>query len=312
MLRITAPDGRAATIAVETKTLVSTRDVPIVAKRASAAPGAPLLCARYLSPRTREALAAEGISYSDLTGNMRIVLEEPGLFVMTVGADADPYRSPDRPTNSLRGAPAAKVVRALVDISPPWTMRDLAKEAGTSLASTSRTVEFLDREALVERDSRQSVVRVDWEGLLRRWADDYELGQRRRVLRCVAGRGLGAVEDRLRGSELEYVISGSMAAQRLAPYAEAKVGLIYARRATEVLAAVGAREVATGANLLVVEPLNRTSDDAMFIRPRLEGGLQFAGTSQVVVDLLAGPGRNPAEGEELLRWMAREPARWRR
>lgn len=313
-IRVTAPDGRASTLALQAKTLISPRDVPLVARQAlGTAPGTPLLCARYLSPRARAALVDEGVAYADSTGNMRIVLAEPGLVIVTTGEDSDPYRSPDRPTNSLRGTPAAKVVRALVDISPPWTMRDLASEAETSLASTARTVEFLDREALVTRNSAGSVVDVDWEGLIRRWTEDYELGQKRRVYRCVVGRGLSGMEDALRGVDLEYVISGSMAAQRLAPYAEARLGLIYAESAKDVMAAIGAREAPSRPNLLVIEPANRKApDDSMFIRPRLDDGLRFAGVSQVAVDLLAGPGRNPEEGKELLRWMARDPREWRR
>ena len=294
-LQVVAPDGRRATLAVQAKTLISPRDVQVVAQQALGSTlGVPLLCARYLSPRTRAALADRGVAYADITGNMRIVLVDPALVVITTGADNDPYRTPDRPTNSLRGAPAAKVVRALVDVRPPWTMRELATEAQTSLASTARTVEFLDREALVNRNSAGSVVDVDWEGLLRRWAEDYELGQKRRVFRCVVGRGLAAVEEALRGSDLEYVISGSMAAQRLVPYAEARLGLIYAQSAQEVMTAVGAREAPSRANLLVVEPASRKiPDDVVFIRSQQQAGLRFAGVSQVAVDLLAGPGRNP-------------------
>jgi hypothetical protein len=313
LLQITAPDGRSDKLALVAKTLVSPRDVPIIVRQAlGSAPGRPLLCARYLSPRARDALAQEGVAYADSTGNVRIVLTEPGLFIVATGASGDPYRTSDRPTNSLRGTPAAKVVRALVDIAPPWTMRELAAVAQTSLASTSRTIDFLDREALITRNSAGSVVDVDWKGLLRRWAEDYELGQKRRVFRSVVGRGLSFVEEALRGTDLEYVISGSMAAQRLAPYAEARLGVIYASSARAVLDAVGARETPSRPNLLVIEPANlKAPDDSMFIRPRVVEGVRFAGVSQVAVDLLAGPGRNPEEGEELLGWMARDPTAWR-
>ncbi len=63
--------------------------------------------------------------------------------VATAGADRDPFRGPERPTNSLRGAPASRIARALVDRRPPWRMRELAKYSATSLGSTARTVDFL-------------------------------------------------------------------------------------------------------------------------------------------------------------------------
>jgi hypothetical protein len=40
-------------------------------------------------------------------------------------------------------------------------------------------------------------------------------------------------------------------------------------------------------------------------------GATLAAPSQVVVDLMTGPGRNPSEAEELLEWMKRNEQSWR-
>ena len=40
-------------------------------------------------------------------------------------------------------------------------------------------------------------------------------------------------------------------------------------------------------------------------------GVTIAAPSQVVVDLMTGPGRNPSEAEELLEWMKRNEQSWR-
>ena len=116
VLTITAPDGRSARLLVEAKSLVDARNVPSLVERfARADDTSAVVVARYLSPGTRAALEEAGLSYADATGNVRLVLDEPGLAVVTTGADRDPFRGPERPTNSFRGIPAARVARALVD-----------------------------------------------------------------------------------------------------------------------------------------------------------------------------------------------------
>lgn len=52
--------------------------------------------------------------------------------------------------------------------------------------------------------------------------------------------------------------------------------------------------------------------DVVFARSRIGGeGFVIAAPSQVVVDLMTGPGRSPSEAEELLAWMRRNEAMWR-
>src|SRR5437763_4501344 len=55
----------------------------------------------YIGPRDRELLQREGISYLDLTGNVRIVLDSPGLFIQADGARRDPRSS--KASSTLRG-----------------------------------------------------------------------------------------------------------------------------------------------------------------------------------------------------------------
>jgi len=309
-VRITAPDGRQVLVIVEAKTRLNARDVPYALERARAVAGPQpvIFAAAYVSPRAREALIDAGASYLDATGNVRVSLSEPGLAVVAPGASRDPYRHPERRKQSLEGVPAARVVRALVDRQPPWTMRQLAQEAGTSLGSTARTVDFLDREAFVRRDDRGSIQDVDWAALLRRWAEDYDIRAGRKVVTALAPRGLRAVEDRLRKSDISYALSGSLAASRWAPYAEPRLGLVYTPDADRALGEIGARETATGANLVLLEPQN---DALPFERRRTEDGLAVVAPSQAVVDLLSGPGRNPEEAMALLDWMRTNERTWR-
>jgi hypothetical protein len=85
-----------------------------------------LLVAPYISPRARELLVENDINYLDLTGNVRIAMEYPGLFILTEGAQVDPAPMA-RGARGLRGAKVGAVVRALVDARPPYTGAQLAR-----------------------------------------------------------------------------------------------------------------------------------------------------------------------------------------
>ncbi|MGH2583974.1 MAG: hypothetical protein ACRDJE_03595, partial [Dehalococcoidia bacterium] len=67
------------------------------------------------------------------------------------------------------------------------------------------------------------------------------------------------------------------------------------------------RRVETGANVLLAEPF----DAVAFARGFEHAGHSYAAYSQVVVDLLTGPGRWPAEGEAVLQWMQANESVWR-
>lgn len=305
---ISAPDGRSARLAVEMKSSLDARNVPAVAAQlASSSDSAGVAVARYLSPLTRAALEAASISYLDTTGNVRVVLDEPGLALIAPGADRDPFRRPERPVSTLRGAPAGRVARALIDRRPPWRMRELAAFAETSLGSTARTVDLLDREALLGRGDEGGVAEVDWVGVLRRWSEDYELTKRRRVTRALIARGVDAVADGLRGRRAGYAVTGSLAARLASPVAATEFAVVYARDTEKLLATLRATPTSGPANLLVIEP----SDDAPFLRAFEQDGVRYAAYSQVAVDLLAGPGRDPEEGDALISWLAANEEHWR-
>lgn len=310
ILMIRATDGRSGTLIVEVKKKLEARDVPLLAEQVRQrqdSDDALLVAARYLSPRAREALVDKGVSYFDATGNIRVVVDNPGLFVSERGLDSDPWRPSDRPTSSLRGTPASRVVRALVDFPPPRKVREVSELSGASLGSTSRTIDFLDREALIERDENASIIAVDWSALLERWAVDYDIERRRRVTRLFAPRGAGSVADGLRGWAGSYAISGSLAGARWQPFAAAKLAIVYATDTEELQSLLKLVSPPTNPNVLVIEP----DDDLPFDRRIEQDGLFYAAPSQVVVDLLGGPGRNPEEGRALIDWMKAHEAEWR-
>ncbi len=112
-----------------------------------------------------------GGGYLDLTGNDRILLPEPGLFIETQGASEDPNRE-ERPARSLRGAKAGRVARALIEMKAPPGVRELAALTKIDAGYVSRVLSLLDSEALITRGARGRIESVDWPALLRRRAHD--------------------------------------------------------------------------------------------------------------------------------------------
>lgn len=297
--------------------MINTRDVPpaleqlrsLVANTLAHENVTPMLVARYLSPATRKRIADSGASYIDATGNMLIRADRPALYLADRGEDRDPWRGPGRPRGSLKGEPAARVVRALIDFAPPYSVPELAERAGASNGAAYRVIEFLEQEDLVVREPYAPISEVRWRPLLMRWSEDYGLAQTNPVQTYLDPRGLGALIARLRVTrDLDYVLTGSLAAERFEPYAPPRLAMLYVEDPAGVAEALGLRETQSGANIVLALANFRV----VFDRSERIGGVQMAAASQVAVDLLSGPGRNPNEASALLDWMAFNEPLWRR
>ena len=302
ILDVTGPDGAKVRLSVEAKIGLVPRAVADLKARLdgySSAPG--LVISPFLSRSTRERLRAETLNFLDLTGNVRLVLARPGLYVETQGAEQDP--SPKRqPGRSLRGAKAARIVRALCDCPPPLPISDLAAQAKVHISYASRLVEWLSREALLERRPRGPVQSVDRAALIRRWAQDYEVLASNDARGYLDPRGLdhltrGLSEGAIRG---RYALTGSIAANRIAPIAPARLAMLYVDNVESMAAALNLRPMETGANVMLLAPF----DDVVFERTWKDGGLTFVAASQAAVDLLTSPGRAPSEAEAILERLA--------
>ena len=308
-IEITAPDGRVGRIALEVRARLDPKDVRPVVERAAAVGvnGALVVVARYLGEATRARLREGGVGYLDVTGNVRIVLRAPGLYVETQGASQDPDREA-RPARSLRGAKAGRIVRVLIDRREPPGVRQLAAMTKIDAGYVSRVLAFLDAEALVTRVGRGRMQSVDWPALLRRWAQEAPLESRGTVSTYLEPRGLAALVARLGKSDARYAVTGGLAAAAFAPIAPARLGIVWLRDAKAAAATLGLRPADAGANVLLVEP----ADEGAFEGAALRDGVWYAAVSQVAVDLLTSPGRGPAEGEELISWMQANEEKWRR
>jgi hypothetical protein len=304
-LDVTGPDGVKVRLSVEAKSGLAPRAIADIKTRLngySSDPG--LVVSPFLTRSTRERLRAENLNFLDLTGNVRLVLARPGLYVETQGAEQDP--SPKRqPGRSLRGAKAARIVRALCDFPPPFPISDLAAQAKVDISYASRLVEWLSREALLERRPRGPVESVDKAALIRRWAQDYEVLTSNDARSYLDPRG---VENLIRalseGAILgRYALTGSIAANRIAPIAPARLAMLYVDDVESAAASLKVRPAEAGANVMLLAPF----DDVVFERTWKDRGVTIVAVSQAAVDLMTGPGRAPNEAEAILERLAGKP-----
>jgi hypothetical protein len=302
LLDVTGPDGAKVRLSVEAKTGLVPRAVADIKTRLgeySSDPG--LVVSPFLTRSTRERLRAENVNFLDLTGNVRLVIARPGLYVETQGAEQDP--SPKRePGRSLRGAKAARIVRALCDFPPPTPISELAAKAEVDISYASRLVEWLSREALLERLPRGAVQSVDRAQLIRRWAHDYEVLTSNDARAYLDPRGVDNLvrnlsEGAIRG---RYALTGSIAANRIAPIAPARLAMLYVDDVESAATALKVRPTEAGANVMLLAPF----DDVVFDRTWQDRGLTYVAASQAAVDLLTGPGRAPSEAEAVLQHLS--------
>lgn len=307
--------------AIKVKRFLEVRDLSQIVNQINEAksrigePLEPMIVARYISKPAQEWLRKNQISYADATGNFMLMSPSASTFLISdSGAKTDPWRGPGRPRNTLNGDSAAQVVRAILDSKPPFSIPQIISWAETSSGVTYRVVDFLERENLLSTEkaktdgkARRIVTNVDWRNILIAWSKDYSYQRNNSVQNYLEPRGIDEVLEKLKMvNPDEYVISGSVAANRLAAYAASKQLNLYARYPADLAKKLKLRPVQTGANVQIAS----TKLAAVFDRTTRSGGLNYASPSQIAVDLLSGSGRNPTEGEVLMDWMDENRTVW--
>jgi hypothetical protein len=310
MIDLQTSNGTASLVVVA-KQSVSPRDVQQfmagLSRTLRRFAGVPVLViAPWLSERTQDLLRAEEINYIDLTGNAWIALNYPTVVVRTVGS----ARNPDPPLRQgarLRGPKAGRLVRTLVDVRPPYGVRELAGATELTPGYVSRLLDSLDRDALVDRSRKGEVVAVDYPALLRRWVNTYDVLKSNEARRFIAPEGAAMGLKRLKDVRGEAAVTGSFAAVRWAPVAAPALLLVYVESLPAVVDELNLLEADEGANVVLLRPF----DHAVWQRGSREDGVAFVAPSQAAADCLTGTGRMPSEGEALVTWMTANEDRWR-
>lgn len=303
IVRLSGPGARCVDLELVVRRSMAPRD--IYALLASTT-GPALFVAPYLGERARQLIAESGASYADATGHLRVVASEPAIFLEALGAERDPVRTA-RPLQSLRGAAAGRVVRALAELELPLGVRALSTASATPLGTVSRVVTYLEAEAVITRDAQKRIVAVDRRALLQRWSRDYALTRSNELHAYLEPRGLPALWSKLARLP-RYAATGSTAGPGIAA---TRIAMLYVDDPENAARTLGLVPAEAGANVWLLRPF----DDVVYARTRN----RFVGeaatavdvitvaAAQAVVDLASAPGRGPQEAEAMLAQMKESP-----
>jgi DNA-binding transcriptional ArsR family regulator len=265
-----------------------------------------LLVAPWLSQATQDRLREGGVNYLDMTGNAWIFLENPTLLITTQGARRDPSPPPASKL-TVRGPKSSRLIRWLIDVRPPYGVRDLASATKLSPSYVSRLLDTLDEEALVERNRRGTIESLDVNRLLRRWTETYSVLRANSATTFIAPRGATETLSRIRDLDRRTAVTGSFAAVRRAPVAAPALLAVYTDKPAPLADALDLLPADAGTNVLLLKPY----DPVVWERTSTEDGISYVADSQAAADCLTGNGRMPAEGQALLEWMTANEAAWR-
>lgn len=254
----------------------------------------PLLCCPHISPRVAEICRANGVNYVDKGGNCRIVAG--GLHVEIAGR---PNPAPDtRPLANPFSPKGSRIVRVLLEHpARSWQVQELAREAQVSFGLASKSKQALLDEGFVRTDAGRVQLR-DPEALLHAWRAAYR--QEIEPLDLYVMDDLLATERVLvegcMAAGMKCALAGFSAAWLLAPMVRVQrttlltAGSADTPQTRELIAAVGAKHVDSGANL----SLWFTDDPSMFYGSRTVGEKPVTSPIQTYLDCLGKAGR----GEE--------------
>lgn len=314
LLTVNGPQASYQGLIVEAKTRVAPREIQTMlgsdlVRRLRALGGREiLLVAPYLSPRSRELLTEEGINFLDLTGNVRVLLTNPGLFIETAGADRNPD-SDARPSRGLRGAKVGSVVRVLVDALPPMTVSEIASASKVNAGYVSRVLESLENQGFLTRGPRGRVDKVSWEPLLRRRAEALDLLAPQNTKLFISRKGARDALEQLKTAPPDRtIVTGSFAAYGYEHVTAPALLVMYTFAAQEIAERLNLLPASEGPDIVLIRPEN----NGVFYNYVEDDGLWWAAPSQIAIDCLSGNGRMPSEGEALIEWMRDNEDAWRK
>lgn len=274
-----------------------------------------LVISSWLGGPTRAALEREGINYLDQTGNVYLRIRRPGVYIRLQGSDRDPSPRARGPAR-LTGARANRLVRALVDVRPPYRAADLARATGLSPGYLSRALDSLDELALIRRKRGHSTIEdVDWLELIRTRAATYTLLRSNVSSIYASPQGWETALNSLPSEPVRrgrVAVTGSVAANQIDPVAAPGQLVLYVadettrdlvRRACRLLPAQ------RGGDVVLLLPADASHLWGAMKAPSLPA--PTVALSQLAIDCLAGNGRLPEEGEAVLRFMSEHEDRWR-
>jgi hypothetical protein len=266
----------------------------------------PVLIAPFLSSQAQALCREQGVSFLDLEGNVRLVLD--GIFIERSVASSPAVAR--RELRSLFKPKSARVLRAMLrDPGRKWRLAELAEAADVSLGHINNVkVGLLDREWGEVSDNGLFLSAPDM--LLDAWRSAYgsPAGQRTGFYTTLHGSAFDDAVRRVLGvgsKKGQAVLASFSAAQWLAPYGRTGTQYFYANEAgvRQLEAALTLSMPSKGENVIITIP----TDEGLFLSTvEPAPGVVCTDPVQTYLDVaVAGErGREAAEHlrRELLKW----------
>lgn len=258
--------------------------------------------APVISPRVAEIARNHGVSFIDYAGNCRILDRQAGLLIYRTGIKNE-ASSQEQKAVDLFSPKSSRIIRAMLhEPKRGWQVSELAEspDVDVSVGLVSKVKKALIRESYAIVRDRLLYLRHPSE-LLEAWTRSYPgpSGQRHFYMR---GEPKG-LEQRIAAwceeSNIEYSLARFSAAWRHAPEVRYTVASLYVTsetlgpsRLNSLNDKCGAKEVESGANLVLLTPY----DKSVFVR-RVAIPEQTTSPLQTYLDLKAMAGRGSEAAE---------------
>jgi hypothetical protein len=264
----------------------------------------PVIAVPFMGDVGKKLCAEAGVSWFDLSGNAHIVA--PGLRILIEGKP-NLFVQRGRPSTAFAPKSSRITRQLLLDPRKFWRQQDLARAARLDDGFTSRIVQRLEHDRLIERTTESLLHVRDANLLLDAWSETYDFGKHTIIRGHVTARDGEELVIRAQTleSKVQYAATGLAAAYLYTQFAAFRLATFYvARRPPDkVLRDLGFREEPRGANFWLVIP----NDEGVFDGADTVGKVvHCVHPVQVYLDLKAHPERaTEAAGElraRLLRW----------
>jgi hypothetical protein len=271
-----------------------------------------IVYAPVISPRVAEIARQNGVSFIDYAGNCQIVDQSAGLLISRSGIPNQASRQKQKTADPF-SPKSSRIVRVMLhEPERGWQVSELAEhpDVDVSVGLVSKVKQALVHESYAVVRERLLYLKQPLD-LLIAWARNYPgpATQRQFYMRGETE----AVESRIAAwcgeSNIEYALARFSAAKRHAPEVRYSVASLYV--SSEVLGPhlleslrvdCGAREVESGANLVLLTPF----DKSVFVRCLLSPE-RTTSPLQTYLDLQSMAGRGSEAAEAVFEKHLRKP-----
>ncbi len=259
----------------------------------------PLVVVPFMGETGRRLCEAANVSWVDLSGNAKI--RGPKLFIH-VGGNSNAFLRSGRHANVFAAKSSRVARQLLMEPSRYLLQAKIAELTGLGPGYTSKIVNRLEDDRLLERHSDGGVRPRDPELLLEAWRERYDFFGHRVIKGTIAARSgvelLPKLQETLADLPGQYAATGLAAAWQMTKFANFRTTTFYVESAPSEAwkKAAGFREGNAGANVWLVIP----NDEGVFAGKTAVDSILCVHPVQAYLDVLAHPERSE-EAAEVLR-----------